>query len=46
MEKRWVLIPKGNSETIQKLSEELSIHPILAQLLVQRGINTFEEEFF
>lgn len=43
MEKRWVLIPKGNSETIQKLSEELSIHPILAQLLVQRGINTFEE---
>jgi len=43
MEKRWVLIPKGNSETIQKLSEELSIHPILSQLLVQRGINTFEE---
>jgi len=43
MEKRWVLIPKGNSETIQKLSEELNIHPILSQLLVQRGINTFEE---
>ena len=43
MEKRWVLMPTGNSETIQKLAGELNIHPILAQLLVQRGINTFEE---
>ncbi len=36
-------MPTGNSEVIQKLSVELSIHPILAQLLVQRGINTFDE---
>jgi single-stranded-DNA-specific exonuclease len=43
MEKRWVLMPKGNSETIQKLADELNIHPILAQLLVQRGVNTFDE---
>jgi len=43
MEKRWVLMPKGNSETIQKLAGELNIHPILAQLLVQRGVNTFDE---
>jgi single-stranded-DNA-specific exonuclease len=43
MEKRWVLMPTGNSETIQKLAGELNIHPVLAQLLVQRGINTFDE---
>jgi single-stranded-DNA-specific exonuclease len=43
MEKRWVLMPTGNSETIHKLAGELNIHPILAQLLVQRGVNTFDE---
>jgi single-stranded-DNA-specific exonuclease len=43
MEKRWVLMPTGNSETIQNLAGELNIHPILAQLLVQRGVNTFDE---
>jgi single-stranded-DNA-specific exonuclease len=43
MEKRWVLMPTGNSETIQKLAGELNIHPVLAQLLVQRGVNTFDE---
>ena len=43
MEKRWVLMPTGNSETIQKLAGELNIHPVLAQLLVQHGINTFDE---
>jgi len=36
-------MPSGNSETIQKLAVELSIHPILAQLLVQRGVTTFDE---
>ncbi|MFM2156427.1 MAG: hypothetical protein RL516_1176, partial [Bacteroidota bacterium] len=43
MEKRWVLLPTGNSETIHKLAGELNIHPILAQLLVQRGVNTYDE---
>ena len=43
MEKRWVLMPTGSSETIQNLAGELNIHPILAQLLVQRGVNTFYE---
>ncbi|MEN9330937.1 MAG: hypothetical protein RLZZ94_27 [Bacteroidota bacterium] len=43
MEKRWVLMPTGNSETIQKLAGELNIHPVLAQLLVQRGVKTFDE---
>ena len=36
-------MPAGNSETIHKLAGELNIHPILAQLLVQRGVNTFDE---
>jgi len=43
MEKRWVLMPTGNSETIHKLAGDLNIHPILAQLLVQRGVNTYDE---
>lgn len=36
-------MPTGSSETIQNLAGELNIHPILAQLLVQRGVNTFDE---
>ncbi|MFM7015327.1 MAG: single-stranded-DNA-specific exonuclease RecJ [Bacteroidota bacterium] len=48
MEKRWVFIPKGSAETIQKLKDELNVHPVLAQLLVQRGINSYDEakQFF
>ncbi len=43
MEKRWVLKEKGDFETVTKLQNELTIDIHLANLLVQRGIRTFEE---
>jgi len=42
MEKRWNLI-SADSTTVQSLQAGLKIHPILCELLVQRGINSFEE---
>lgn len=48
MQKKWVVKQKGNEQIIQDLSKQLNINPILTNLLVQRGITTFEEakEFF
>ncbi len=43
MEKRWVLKEKGDFETVTKLQNELNIDIHLANLLVQRGIRTFDE---
>ena len=42
MEKRWNLI-SANSTTVQSLQAGLKIHPILCELLVQRGISSFED---
>ena len=48
MEKRWVLKEKGDPEIVARLCQELSIDENLVQLLVQRGITTFDEakDFF
>jgi single-stranded-DNA-specific exonuclease len=48
MEKYWKIREKADSELIDKLSGELNINPVLANLLLQRNISTFEEakEFF
>mgnify|MGYP003668413819 FL=1 len=49
MEKRWTLAPTINQNKVSKLSESLNeLHPILTELLVQRGIDDFEKakEFF
>jgi single-stranded-DNA-specific exonuclease len=43
VEKRWVLKPYGNSEEVTSLAAELKINRILVNLLVQRGITTFDE---
>ena len=43
MEKEWKLREAADAETVSRLSSELGIDPVLAQLLVQRGINTFEQ---
>lgn len=43
MEKRWVLKERGDFEIITKLQNELNINIHLANLLVQRGIRTFDE---
>ena len=48
MEKRWVVKDLANIDIVNKLSESLSIDPVLANLLVQRGVSNFSEakDFF
>ena len=43
MKKRWVLKNRADEMLVENLSKELGIHNILAQLLAQRGVSTFEE---
>jgi single-stranded-DNA-specific exonuclease len=43
MDKKWIMRTKGESASVQRLAEELSIDIVLANLLVQRGVNTFDE---
>jgi len=43
MYKKWIYQDEGNPETIHLLMSELGIDRVLASLLVQRGIKTFEE---
>jgi single-stranded-DNA-specific exonuclease len=47
MEKRWKLIGTDESK-VEALQKELKIHPVLCRMLVQRGIETFEQakQFF
>jgi single-stranded-DNA-specific exonuclease len=47
MEKRWNLL-QANPAQVRDLKEALKIHPILCELLVQRGITDFEaaKQFF
>ncbi|HEV7782106.1 MAG TPA: single-stranded-DNA-specific exonuclease RecJ [Chitinophagaceae bacterium] len=42
MQKRWKLI-KALSEKAAALRQSLKVHPVLCDILVQRGIETFEE---
>ena len=48
IEKRWVVKPEGDPATVAMLAAALRISPILANLLVQRGIDTVDkaEKFF
>lgn len=43
MEKKWVIRKSADESKVRELSSELGIDPVLAELLVQRGVNTFEE---
>ncbi|WP_108805459.1 single-stranded-DNA-specific exonuclease RecJ [Aquimarina sp. Aq107] len=40
---RWTLRPKPNNTTIANLAEALNVDEIIASLLVQRGIETFDQ---
>ncbi|KGO90398.1 single-stranded-DNA-specific exonuclease RecJ [Flavobacterium suncheonense] len=40
---RWTLKPEPNPETVAKLAAELNVDALIAKLLVQRGIATFDE---
>src|SRR6185369_1998206 len=42
-EKRWAMKKPGNSALVESLAKELNVGPVLAHLLVQRGIKTYEE---
>ena len=42
-DKEWVLKTSADPETVSRLSSELGIDPVLAELLVQRGVSTFQE---
>jgi len=43
MQKRWVVKPQGDQETIESLSNDLRINKLLVNLLIQRGVKTYEE---
>lgn len=42
-EREWRLRAPADPETVKQLSAELGVDPVLATLLVHRGIRTFEE---
>lgn len=43
MDKKWICLKSGDRETVTNLAEALHINEHLANLLVQRGISTFDE---
>lgn len=43
MEKRWNIKEEGNPQIVEELAHSLNINTVLARLLVQRGVTTFEE---
>ncbi|WP_418193520.1 single-stranded-DNA-specific exonuclease RecJ [Alistipes putredinis] len=42
-EKRWVVKPQGNPKAVAAMAAATGISPVLANLLVQRGIDTLEK---
>src|SRR5690606_12664009 len=40
---RWTLKPKPEANKINRLAQELQVDNLVAMLLVQRGIETYEE---
>lgn len=48
METRWIIAQEADKQNVRNLSDALGIDEILASLLVQRGITTFDEakDFF
>jgi single-stranded-DNA-specific exonuclease len=43
IDKRWTVLPQANAEQAKALSKVLNVNTILSNLLIQRGINSFEE---
>ena len=42
-EKRWIIRKDYDLETVEKLAASLGVDRIIATLLVERGVTTFEE---
>ena len=40
---RWTIKPKPTQEEIDSLSAELKVEPLIAHLLLQRGISNYDE---
>ena len=40
---RWTLKPKPELEKVNSLSKALKVELIIASLIIQRGVETFEE---
>lgn len=40
---RWTLKPTPNQKAIKELSNELKVEPLIAQLLLQRQVSTFDD---
>ena len=43
MEKRWVELEKADAQIVEKLSKDLNVDEILANMMAKRGINSFEQ---
>ncbi|MDR2886388.1 MAG: single-stranded-DNA-specific exonuclease RecJ [Bacteroidales bacterium] len=43
MDRKWIISEQGASSAVDKLSAELGVSGLLANLMVQRGITTFSE---
>ena len=43
VEKKWILRESTEPDTVRQLSSELGVDPVLAELLVQRGVRTFHQ---
>src|SRR5678815_1215710 len=45
---RWTLKPKPDSEKVQHLAQALNVDDLVATLLIERGMETFEQarQFF
>ncbi|RYF80292.1 MAG: single-stranded-DNA-specific exonuclease RecJ, partial [Chitinophagaceae bacterium] len=43
MNKRWQVRQKANDEEVKRLVAELNIPPVLSNLLINRGIDNYED---
>lgn len=43
VDRKWIVKEPGNPATVRKLAQELSVDRVLANLLVQRGICSYEQ---
>lgn len=43
MEKKWIIKQSINSTLVEDFRSEIKVSPIVAELLLQRGINTYDE---
>ena len=42
-ERKWTVHEAGSPEKVDRLATELGVDRVLAELLVQRGVETFED---